>query len=115
MITTIVKNKSKVDTKLICKKLSIFTPILILTPNKLKNTKGMVKMFWPFKSISHTYTHTLPCILHEFQVFYRVLDPFGYQMDRNIGNNASLMAFMNGVQWLTSPAIITGLRVHQLS
>ena len=72
-------------------------------------------MFWPLKELFHTYTHTLPCIPGEFQVLYRVLDPFGYQMDRNIDNNASSMAFINGVQWLTSPVIMTGLRVHQLS
>ena len=75
----------------------------------------MLKTFCPLKEPFHTYTHTLPCIPGKFQVFYRVLDPFGYQMDRNIDNNASLMAFINGVQWLTSPVIMTGLRVHQLS
>ena len=36
-------------------------------------------------------------------------------MDTNIDDNAILMAFMNGEQWLTSPVIMTGLRVHQLS
>ena len=75
----------------------------------------MLKTFWPLKGLLHTYTHTLPCIPGEFQVFYRVLDPFGYQMGRNIDNNASLMAFINGVQWLTSPVIMTSLRVHHLS
>ena len=48
----------------------------------------MVKTFWPFKTLFHTYTHTLPCIPGEFQVFYRVLDPFGYQMDPNIDDIA---------------------------
>ena len=88
MITTIMKNISKTDTKLIWKKISHFNPILIHTPNKLKNRKGMVKMFWPFKTLFHTYTHTLPCIPGKFQVFYRVLDPFGYQMDPNIDDIA---------------------------
>ena len=67
---------------------SVFTPILILTPNKLKNTKGMVKTFWPLKGLLHTYTHTLPCIPGKFQVFYRVLDTFGYLMDPNIDDIA---------------------------
>ena len=53
----------------------------------------MVKTFWPFKTLFHTYTHTLSCIPGEFQVFYRVWDPFGYQMDRNIDDNASLNGF----------------------
>ena len=75
----------------------------------------MLKTFLPLKGLLQTYTHTLPCIPGEFQVFCRVLDPCGYQMDRNIDNNASLMAFINGVQWLTSQVIMTGLRVHQLS
>ena len=88
MITTIMKNISKTDTKLIWKKISHFTPILTYTPNKLKNRKRMVKTFWPFKTLFHTYTHTLPCIPGEFQVFYRVLDPFGYQMDPNIDDIA---------------------------
>ena len=44
----------------------------------------MVKTFWPFKTLFHTYTHTLSCIPGEFQVFSRVLNPFGYQMDPNI-------------------------------
>ena len=35
MITTIMKNISKTDTKLIWKKISHFTPILTYTPNKL--------------------------------------------------------------------------------
>ena len=48
----------------------------------------MVKTFWPFKTLFHIYTHTLSCIPGEFQVFYRVLDPFGYQMDPNIGDIA---------------------------
>ena len=72
-------------------------------------------MFWPLKEPFHTYTHTLPCIPDEFQVFYRVLYPFGYQMVHNITDTAILMGFINGVQWLTSPVIMTGLRVHQLS
>ena len=75
----------------------------------------MLKTFWPLKGLLHTYTHTLPYIPGKFQVFYRVLDPFGYQMGRNIDNNASLMAFINGVRWLTSRVIMTGLRVHHLS
>ena len=49
---------------------SVFTPILFLTPNKLENTKGMVKTFWPFKNKFHTYTHTLSCIPDEIQLFY---------------------------------------------
>ena len=48
----------------------------------------MLKTFWPLKGLLHTYTHTLPCIPGEFQVFYRVLDPFGYQMDPNIDDIA---------------------------
>ena len=88
MITTIMKNISKTDTKFIWKKISHFTPILTYTPNKLKNRKRMVKTFWPFKTLFHTYTHTLPCIPGEFQVFYRVLDPFGYQMGHNITDTA---------------------------
>ena len=48
----------------------------------------MLKMFWPLKEPFHTYTHTLSCIRGEFQVFYRVLDPFGYQMDPNIDDIA---------------------------
>ena len=68
--------------------ITIFTPILILIPNKLKNGIKMLKTFWPLKGLLHTYTHTLPCIPGEFQVFYRVLDPFGYQMDPNIDDIA---------------------------
>ena len=48
----------------------------------------MLKTFWPFKTLFHTHTHTLSCIPGEFQVFYRVLDPFGYQMDPNIDDIA---------------------------
>ena len=48
----------------------------------------MLKTFWHFKTLFHTYTHTLSCIPGEFQVFYRVLDPFGYQMDPNIDDIA---------------------------
>ena len=45
----------------------------------------MAKTFWPLKEpCPHTHTHTLSCIPGKFQVFYRVLDPFGYQMDPNI-------------------------------
>ena len=68
--------------------ITIFTPILILTPNKLENGIKMLKTFWPLKGLLHTYTHTLPCNPGEFQVFYRVLDPFGYQMDPNIDDIA---------------------------
>ena len=42
MITTIMKNISKTDTKLIWKKISHFTPILTYTPNKLKNRLQML-------------------------------------------------------------------------
>ena len=59
MIRTIAKNISKNDTSKFTRKISFFSPILLLTPNKLKNTKGMVKTFWPFKNKFHTYTHTL--------------------------------------------------------
>ena len=47
-------------------------------------------MFCPFKTLfhTHTHTHTLSCIPGEFQVFYRVLDTFGYQMDHNITDTA---------------------------
>ena len=72
-------------------------------------------MFWPFKTLFHTHTHTLPCIPGEFQVFYRVLDPFGYQMDPNIDDISIKIGLMNGIPWLTSPVIMTGLRVHHLS
>ena len=48
----------------------------------------MLQTFWPLKELFHTYTHTLPCIPGKFQVFYRVLDPFGYQMDLNIDDIA---------------------------
>ena len=72
----------------------------------------MVKVFWPFKTLFHTYTHTLSCIPGKFQVFYRVLDPFGYQMDHNINDIANKMGLMNGEPWLTSPVIMTGLWVH---
>ena len=48
----------------------------------------MLKMFWPLKEPFHTYTHTLSCIPGEFQMFYRVLDPFGYQMGHNITDTA---------------------------
>ena len=72
----------------------------------------MLKTFWPFKTLFHTYTHTLPCIPGEFQVFYRVLDPFGYQMDPNIDDIAIKIGLMNGIPWLASPVIMTGLWVH---
>ena len=48
----------------------------------------MVKTFWPLKELFHTHTHTLSCIPGKFPVFYRVLDPFGYQMDPNIDDIA---------------------------
>ena len=75
----------------------------------------MLKMFWPLKEPFHTYTHTLPCIPGEFQVFYRVSIHFQWKMDGKMDIQAHLNGFMNGVQWLTSPVIMTGLRVHQLS
>ena len=62
----------------------------------------MLKTFWPFKTLFHTYTHTLSCIPGEFQVIYRVLDPFGYQMDPNIDDIAIQIGLMNGEPWLTS-------------
>ena len=62
-----MKNISKTDTKLIWKKISHFTPILTYTPNKLKNReKNGLKRFGLFKTLFHTYTHTLPCIPGEF-------------------------------------------------
>ena len=73
MITTIIKNISKTDRSEFGRKYQFLPQFLILTPNKLENRKGMVKMFWPFKTVSHTYTHTLPCILHEIWSFTRVL------------------------------------------
>ena len=66
MITTIMKNISKTDTKQICKKISLFTLILTHAPNKLKNKKRMVKTFCPFKTLFHTYRHTLTCIINGF-------------------------------------------------
>ena len=72
----------------------------------------MVKTFWPSKTLFYTYIHTLSCIPGKFQVFYRVLDPFGYQMDPNINDIAILMGLMNGEPWLTSPVIMTGPWVH---
>ena len=71
MITTIMKNISKTDTKLIWKKISHFTPNLTYTPNKLKNSKGMVKTFWPFKTLFHTYTHS-----HAFQANFKCFTEF---------------------------------------
>ena len=68
-------------TQVILKKISHFTPILTYTPNKLENRKGMVKTFWPLKTLFHTYTHTLSCIPGEFQVFYRVLIHILLKMD----------------------------------
>ena len=55
MIITIVKNISKTDTKNLQENINILP---LLTPNKLKNTKGMVKTFWPFKTYPHIHTHT---------------------------------------------------------
>ena len=88
MITTIMKNISKTDTKLIWKKISHFTPILTYTLNKLKIDCKCFKRFGLLKHCSTHTTHTLPCIPGEFQMFYRVLDPFGYQMDPNINDIA---------------------------
>ena len=42
MTTTIVKDISKYDTKLIWKKISHFTPLFTYTPNKLKNRLQML-------------------------------------------------------------------------
>ena len=76
----------------------------------------MLKTFWPLKQAFHTYTHTLPSIPGEFQVFYRDSTHLLYQMGHNtVDDEAILMGFINGVQWLTSPVIMTGLWVHQLS
>ena len=50
-------------------------------------------MFWPFKTLFHTYTHTLSCIPGKFPVFYRVLDPLGYQMGHNIDDIDNLNRF----------------------
>ena len=68
-----VKDISKTDTKWIYKKISHFTPILTYTPNKLKNRKGMVKTFWPFKTLFHTYTHTHS---HAFQANFSYFTEF---------------------------------------
>ena len=61
---------------------------------KVKSKEGLwafihgKSRFSGLKTLFHTYTHTLSCIPGEFQVFYRVLDPFGYQMDPNIDDIA---------------------------